>query len=233
MVNPGFADLGSQLLGAFVVALLGGVHCLGMCGGIVGALTLGLGPSRRPAMALVVGYNAGRITTYGALGALAGAMGAWGSEWLAVRHSQGILQGLTGAVMIALGLYLADLWRGLVWVERLGLHLWRPVAPWARRLLPLTTLPQALVAGMLWGFLPCGLVYSALIWALGAGGAREGGLLMLAFGAGTLPTVMGLGLAADRFRPWLRRVAVRRGAGAAVALLGVQQLWYAGYTLGG
>jgi sulfite exporter TauE/SafE len=212
---------------AFLVALLGGVHCVGMCGGIVGALGLGFSTrSRRRGTPwpFLFAYNAGRLLSYTMAGALAGGFGAWAANLASVRHGQQFLQLLAGFFLLALGLYLADWWRGLARLERAGGLVWRRLEPFGRRWLPLRTPAQALGIGLIWGWLPCGLVYSALIWAIGAGSAREGALLMLSFGLGTLPALLVMGVFANALAGFARDRRVRRVAGALVIGFGCYQV---------
>lgn len=216
-----------SLLSAFLVGLLGGVHCIGMCGGIVTALTLGLPEESRTKRGLVpflLAYNAGRLSSYTLAGALMGGIG-WMAVHLAdVRQLQLGLQVVAALFMVALGLYLGGWWRGLLRMEALGAHLWRRVEPLTRRFLPVRTLSQALLLGALWGWLPCGLVYSVLIWSISAGTPLYGAGLMLAFGLGTLPVMLALGAAAGRASAWIRNENARRVAGVLVILFGALQL---------
>ncbi|MEI2771882.1 MAG: sulfite exporter TauE/SafE family protein [Candidatus Competibacter sp.] len=215
-------------LAAFLIGLTGGVHCVGMCGGIVGALTLGLPLVReRPLLArlpFLLAYNTGRIASYVAAGALAGGVGAWAANLVSVHRAQLGLQVVAGLFMILLGLYLAGWWPILEHLERAGGVLWRRIEPLGRRLLPVRTLPQALGIGLVWGWLPCGLVYSALVWAIGAGGAGKGALLLLGFGLGTLPALLAMGTAAAVLAGWVRRPIVRQTAGALVVLFGIYEI---------
>ena len=215
-------------LAAFLIGLTGGVHCVGMCGGIVGALTLGLPLAReRPLLArlpFLLAYNTGRIASYVAAGALAGGVGAWAANLVSVHRAQLGLQVVAGLFMILLGLYLAGWWPVLGHLERAGGVLWRRIEPLGRRLLPVRTLPQALGIGLVWGWLPCGLVYSALVWAIGAGGAGKGALLLLGFGLGTLPALLAMGTAAAALAGWGRRPIVRQAAGTLVVLFGVYEI---------
>ena len=215
-------------LAAFLIGLTGGVHCVGMCGGIVGALTLGLPLAReRPLLArlpFLLAYNTGRIASYVTAGALAGGVGAWAANLVSVHRAQLGLQVVAGLFMILLGLYLAGWWPVLGHLERAGGVLWRRIEPLGRRLLPVRTLPQALGIGLVWGWLPCGLVYSALVWAIGAGGAGKGALLLLGFGLGTLPALLAMGTAAAALAGWVRRPIVRQAAGTLVVLFGVYEI---------
>lgn len=213
---------------AFLVGLFGGVHCVGMCGGIVGALSLGLDPQRRRspwrALPLLLAYNVGRIASYTAAGALVGGLGWYAAHLAGIRHAQMIFALAAALFMVALGLYLAGWWQGLARIERLGAALWRCIEPLGRSLLPVRNSGQALRLGALWGWLPCGLVYSVLVWALASGGVLHGALLMLAFGLGTLPNLLAMGVFAARLATFTRKPWVRVAAGLVVAGFGVLSL---------
>jgi sulfite exporter TauE/SafE len=128
---------------------------------------------------------------------------------------------VAGLFMVALGLYLAGWWRGLLRIEAAGGHLWRRIEPLGRGLLPVRRVRDAWALGLLWGWLPCGLVYSVLALALLSGSASRGALVMLAFGLGTVPNLLAAGLAVGTLRSALRRRGVRLAAGLAVVGLGV------------
>jgi len=212
---------------ASLVGLLGGTHCIGMCGGIVGALTSGLSDDMRNSRARLVAaqlaYNTGRIISYAAAGVLAGLLGR-----------QATTMGLTGGfpiggiiaavIMILLGFYLGGWWQALQWLERLGAHVWRHIEPFGRRFIPVRHAGQALLLGLVWGWLPCGMVYSVLVLALASGSGTEGGAIMLAFGAGTLPTMLAMGIAFGSLGRWVRNKRVREAAGILVILMGVAML---------
>ncbi|AZL69804.1 sulfite exporter TauE/SafE family protein [Pseudomonas oryziphila] len=210
------------LLGsALVLGLLGGGHCLGMCGGLMGALTLAIPPQQRNRrLRLLLAYNLGRILSYAAAGLLLGLAGvALASSPLAVG-----LRVVAALLLIAMGLYLAGWWSGLTRIEALGRGLWRHIQPLATRLLPVSSLPRALLLGALWGWLPCGLVYSTLLWAASQGDALHSGALMLAFGLGTWPVLLATGLAAERVGSVLRKRGVRMAGGLLVILFGLWTL---------
>lgn len=120
-----------------------------------------------------------------------------------------------------MGLYLAGWWNLLSHVERAGGVVWRRLEPLGRGLLPIRSARHAFVLGLLWGWLPCGLVYSALVWTVASGGALQGASLMLAFGLGTLPNLMLMGVAAAQLNRWTRQPLVRRIAGGLVMLFGL------------
>jgi uncharacterized protein len=216
------------LISAFIVGLLGGVHCVGMCGGIVGALTLGLADEARsrPGTVLpyLLAYNGGRVLSYTAAGALMGGVGLLAANLAAVHQAQQALQIVAGTFMVVLGLYLGGWWLGLARLERVGGRLWPRIEPLGRRLLPVRSRSGAFALGLVWGWLPCGLVYSVLIWSIAAGGFLEGGLLMLSFGLGTLPALLAMGVVASQLAAIVRRTWVRRVAGALVIAFGAYTL---------
>lgn len=251
----------AQLLPVFLVGLAGSIHCVGMCGGIVGALSgsarrgpaavpvaphtvmpiavagagaaaggtsssAGAAPARP--LARVLAYNAGRIASYMLAGAIAGglAAGAQGVAALSGMASvQLLLYWLANLMLVALGLHLMNAWRGLAWLEQGGRLLWQraqpAMAPLMRTLLPAQRPQQAFALGALWGWLPCGMVYSVLVTAMLSGSALDGALVMLAFGLGTLPMLTSLGLLGARIQVALRRPAVRIACGMLVLGFGV------------
>src|SRR3989344_4393396 len=218
----------ATLVSALLVGLLGSTHCLGMCGGIVGALTLGLHDDiRRSPVRLfpyLSAYNIGRIASYAIAGALVGFLSAQILRIAPPEQARLIAKIITGGFMIALGLYLAGWWPGLAVLERLGGKLWVRIEPFGRRFLPVNHPLKALALGLVWGWLPCGLVYSALAWSLASGDAAQGAALMLAFGLGTLPMLLAMGAAARWLGQVARLVWVRRGAGVLILLFGVYTL---------
>jgi sulfite exporter TauE/SafE len=210
-------------LTALLTGLSGGVHCVGMCGGVVTALSFATGKPPHP-WRIQLSYNLGRLLTYTLLGTLAGATGHWLAATLWLHQAQQVLELVAGLFLLLLGLYLGNWWHGLRYLEQIGAHLWRHIQPLGRRYLPIRTPGRALIVGMIWGFLPCGLVYSALIWSLSAGSALAGGLLMLSFGLGTLPTLLTLGTASGQLTTVARHPWARRVAGALVLGFGLHML---------
>lgn len=211
----------SAFIALFLVGLLGGTHCVGMCGGIVGALSMGA-PAR---WSMHLAYNAGRIFSYVLAGAIAGALGAASMGLEGQVPVRLVLYLLANLMLVALGLYLIGVTRALAFTERLGQHLWRFLQPLTRRFLPARNVAQAFPLGLLWGWLPCGLVYSALASALGAGSAGRGALLMLAFGLGTLPNLLLAGIVLARLNEFVRRPAVRLLSGVLVLGFGLYGLF--------
>jgi sulfite exporter TauE/SafE len=213
------------VLGAvFLTGLLGGVHCMGMCGGIVAALS-GAGGANR--LGLQLGYNLGRIASYMAAGALAGFVGSLGLLLGGALPVQLALYVLANLVLIALGLYLAGISRVAAIMERLGMGLWRRIQPLAARLLPASTLPRAAALGLLWGWIPCGLVYGILVTAALSGDPLTGATTMAAFGLGTLPNLLLAGIAWRKLRSLTQARPVRVGCGALVLGFGVYGLAHA------
>jgi sulfite exporter TauE/SafE len=224
--------LDSTLASAFLVGLLGSTHCLGMCGGIVSALTLGLRDDlRRSPWTLgpyLLAYNTGRISSYVVAGVIAGTVGAGAFGVLPSSAARWAVKLVTGGFMVALGLYLAGWWPGLQILEKWGGALWRRIEPLGRRLLPVNHPLKALAFGLVWGWLPCGMVYAVLAWALTSGSATQGALLMLAFGLGTLPMLLTIGVAAEWLKDFVRSPWVRRGAGLTVLLFGLVTIFAPG-----
>lgn len=209
------------LSSALILGLLGGGHCLGMCGGLMGALTLAIPKEQQGRrVRLLLAYNLGRVLSYASAGLLLGLAG-WALAGSPLATAMRVVAAL---LLITMGLYLAGWWSGLTRIERLGRGLWRHIQPVASRLLPVSSLPRALLLGALWGWLPCGLVYSTLLWAASQGNATHSALLMLAFGVGTWPILMATGLAAERSNALLRKRGVRVAGGLLVILFGLWTL---------
>ena len=213
----------AQFAAAFLIGLLGGVHCVGMCGGVVGALTVHM-PRRRRAWSLHLAYSTGRIASYAAAGAIMGMIGGMGLMFNQILPVQMLLYALANLVLIGLGLHLAGLSNQLARLESLGAWLWRRVQPYGSKVLPADTAAKAFVLGTLWGWLPCGLVYSLLATALLSGGAARGAAVMLAFGFGTLPNLLLAGMVFKRLRDITSDRRVRLASGALVAGFGVAGL---------
>ena len=217
----------ASLLAMFTVGLLGGAHCIGMCGGIVTALTVRM-PNERPRWSIHLAYNAGRITTYAAAGALAGGLGSAALLLERLLPVQIVLFVVAQLMLVALGLYLLGISRYLALFERAGRVLWARLQPAASVLFPVRTASRGYVVGLLWGLLPCGLVYSVLVTALVTGSAAGGAATMLAFGIGTLPALLGAGAVMPALERVRRARAVRFAAGGVVVAFGLFGLAHAG-----
>lgn len=235
--------LSTQALAAFTLALAGGLHCAGMCGGFIGALQVNR-PRDVPAARLAAGYHAGRIASYMAAGVLAGSLGGalYAADVLPVQVALLVVGSL---MLLMIGGSMFGRGRWLRAIEPLGAALWRVVGPLARRVYPPRSPGQALVAGLAWGWVPCGMVYAALPLALVAGGPGQGALVMLAFGLGTLPNLLVVDVAAHRLgragdgdrggaggllvrsRAWLKPVA-----GVVIVVFGLSGLAHAARVAG-
>lgn len=170
---------------------------------------------------LLLGYNIGRIAGYISAGAIIGALGASLLSLSELNQSKQILSIIAAIFMFLLGLYLAGFWNILTKVEAVGAKLWVFIEPLSRRFIPVNSIGRAIPLGFLWGWLPCGLVYTILIMSLSAGSALEGALLMLAFGLGTLPNLLAMGVIANKLSKWTRNPTVKLIAGLLVIVMGV------------
>ncbi|BBN58669.1 sulfite exporter TauE/SafE family protein [Hydrogenovibrio marinus] len=221
----------SLLFTALMVGFLGGVHCLGMCSGVVGTLSFNLRPEVQLSLWRMfpyqLAYNLGRVTSYALIGALFGWLGHTVTSLATFLPAQQALQIFAGAFMLALGLYVAGIWNGVVVVEKLGTFIWKRLQPVVSKMTSVRTIPQAWLYGMIWGWLPCGLVYSMVIMAISAGGALQGAAVMIAFGLGTMPNLLLMGSFAFFFTRLSRNQRVRRAAGFLIMLMGAWQIWLA------
>ena len=212
---------------SLLLGLASGVHCIGMCGGIVAAFSTQKvvhGPSDSPRAAslpLLALFNTGRVGAYATAGALAGAVGSAGGYAASVVGVQTAFYVLANVMLVLIGLHLAGISPLLARLEALGGPVWRRLRPVAARFLPADTPLRALVAGSLWGWLPCGLVYGMLATAVATGSAASGALVMAAFGLGTVPNMMLAGFALARLRRLVAHRAVRLAAGGFVLAFGV------------
>ena len=211
-------DLVAALATAFLTGLLGSAHCLGMCGGISGLFALHSsvrGLRRQLPMALA--YNAGRLASYAILGF---AVAALGSRVVGLTPALGKpVRLVAGGIIILIGLQIAFNFRALNILERAGSTVWERISPLAGRLLPVNSLPRALGLGLLWGLLPCGLVYSVLLLAATTAEPTSGGLVMVAFGLGTMPAMIATGISASKLAQFMN--GKRFGAGLLIVLLGL------------
>ena len=217
-------------ISAFLVGLASTLHCIGMCGGIIGALTFSLPEhirnSRWHLVPYVFAYNLGRITSYTLAGALAGGLGDQLTK-LSPQNGHLFLQLLAAVLMVGIGLYLAGWFPAFAKIELLGKPIWKKLEPISQKLIPVKSPLHAYLFGLVWGWLPCGLVYTALIWSSTAGTAIDGALLMLAFGAGTLPTVMIAGILTGWFVRLNRSPKIRSIIGLSVILMAIISVYFA------
>lgn len=214
---------------AFLLGLFSTVHCIGMCGGIIGALSLSLPVeirSHKPRLLLfVTTYNIGRLLSYTLAGLIAGAIGTGVLASTGFDQGHVVLQYIGVAMMVAIGIYLAGWLPQLAIIEKIGVPLWQKLEPVGRKLLPVASLPKALAYGVIWGWLPCGLVYFVLIWALTAGDALRGAFMMLAFGLGTLPTLLTAGFMTSWMTRFARNPAARMIVGVLIIAMAIGSLF--------
>lgn len=213
-------ELVPLLSAALLAGLLGSAHCLGMCGGISGLFAVNTSVATlRTQIPFALAYNAGRVVSYAVLGGIVGLFGS-----VIVKASPSVAVGIrlaSGIVIILVGLKVAFDLKLLNPVERMGASIWSRIAPAAQGLVPVTTLPRALGLGLVWGWLPCGLVYSVLMIAAASADSASGAAVMVAFGVGTMPAMVLTGLGAARLAELMRRRGARLGLGLAIVLMGI------------
>ncbi len=210
----------NELFTALVIGLVSSAHCLGMCGGIA-ALLSSTTSDRRQLPLVVALYNLGRLSSYTLMGALLGTLIYSLNDLAQLNGLLTILRVFSGILLIMLGLYIARAWFGIQKIESLGRYLWRCIAPVANRLIPLKNPLYALPLGLLWGWLPCGLVYSMLTWSMASGNGWQGGLIMLAFGIGTLPSMVMTAMSSGMLKRLTIPFYIRAFAGIMITLYGV------------
>lgn len=217
-----------QFTTALIIGFLGGTHCIGMCGGITGALSMaiptGEGYQRRLWLTLL-SYNTGRIFSYSIAGFIVGSFG-----WLLADQSSTMffmLRSLAAFLLVLMGIYIAGWGNGLALLEKAGSRFWRVIQPISKKILPVKNLRGALLLGSLWGWLPCGLVYSTLVWSSMASSPLTSATLMAAFGLGTLPAILTTGLLAERASGLLKNKRFKVVSGTLLVLYGV---WTFPYT---
>ncbi|ELR64510.1 Putative membrane copper tolerance protein [Photobacterium marinum] len=202
-----------DLYAAFMIGLMGAGHCLGMCGGVAAALTLGMpGQQHSGRWPYLFCYNAGRLVSYSVAGAIIG--GAFAGIASLSGYSSALisLRLFAAIMMILLALYIGQWWLGITKIEQAGQFLWRYISPTAKSFLPLKSPFAALPFGILWGWLPCGLVYSTLSWAAASGSAISGAGVMFAFGLGTLPAMILVGSMAQQLQNLLKSLYFKRAS---------------------
>lgn len=198
----------------FFIGLASLLHCVGMCGGIIGALTMSLPQYVREnplrLSSFIAAYNMGRISSYALVGSVLGYV-SMSTELFNPEYGR-TLQIISALFLAAIGLYIAGWFPAFARVEKLGSPLWKYLEPVGRKLLPVKSHSQAYLFGMIWGWLPCGLVYSTFVWVLASSTSpTQAAFSMVLFGLGTLPGVMTAGiltgwLAQLRKAKWSRQV---------------------------
>ncbi|MCG8324791.1 MAG: sulfite exporter TauE/SafE family protein [Thiotrichales bacterium] len=219
-----------NLLIAFNLGIISTLHCWGMCGPIITAYSLGLRQEKQSPRYILI-FNSGRISSYVIAGVLAGLTGAGFAGIIQDFHGQTVLQILAAIILICIGLHVAGWFPQFKRLESTGLVIWKLLQPLTTRLLPVDTYSKAFMSGAIWGWLPCGLVYSLLLWNLAQANAVSAGLNMLAFGFGTLPGMVAAGLTADRISEVFRRQNLKKLLGTVVILFGLFTLWISVHPL--
>jgi hypothetical protein len=210
---------------AFLIGLLGSTHCLSMCGGISASLSMALpvgkGFRLRQSL-LLIAFNSGRIGSYALIATLVAILStSAANQWAELGI---ILRSIAGILLIFMGLSMGQWWQGIRYVERIGAPLWKRLSPFTRRLLPVNHAGQALALGALWGWLPCGLVYSTLGWAALQPTIGSAALTMMFFGLGTLPSMLATGYAASWISGLKSNQMFRKFTGALLILFGLWTL---------
>ncbi len=212
------------LITAFSLGFLGSPHCAGMCGGIIGSLHSGVAEvasGKKQQIWYSLAFNGGRLLSYAVAGMIAATLGISLIALLGMQRSHAMMQMIAGTFMLLLGLSIAGWWSGLNRIESFGFRFWRRLQPLTRHFIPVRSKIQALLLGTLWGWLPCGLVYSALVLVLASGDVLQGGLTMFAFGLGTLPMMVLLGLSAGKINQWRANPIIRSVIGGVIILFGI------------
>lgn len=207
------------LIAALFMGFFGSPHCLGMCGGLVAAFSLSMkevSPAKR--RALIATYHIGRLLSYASLGLIAGLLGTAVLQLLMVGNN--IPRILLGLVLVFVGMTMLGL-PFLTKLERFGMRFWQALAPLRKKVFPLTTFPRALTAGLLWGFLPCGLVYGALLIAVVGHDPLTGAVLMFVFGLGTVPMLVATHKTVGWMRNQIGRLRLRQLNGAIMVISGL------------
>jgi len=212
---------------AFLIGLLGSGHCLAMCGGITTMLTsvidkpqkqsqhgdisvsLEQKPSSNTAsLLLVVFYHIGRLASYSIIGAIVAFSGAMAAKNIGFPVNG--LRLIAATFLIFLGLYLGQWLMWLNRIEALGKHIWQYISPLTKHVIPVNSKRKALGLGALWGWLPCGLVYSMLTWSMASADIMTGALTMLFFGLGTLPALLALSFSVNSIKNLLVKPAFKK-----------------------
>ncbi|OBU12837.1 cytochrome biogenesis protein [Photobacterium aquimaris] len=206
---------------ALVIGLTGAGHCISMCGGIAAAVTMGMPNKPQQQWVYLLCYNLGRISAYMVAGLIVSQAVAEVAELAGTNIVLISLRIVASIMIIILGLYIGNWWSGLIYIERVGHYLWRYIAPITQYFLPLTSPLKAIPFGFLWGWLPCGLVYSTLTWAAVSGSAINGMVIMFAFGLGTLPAMLAVGAIADKLKTLLKNSYFKRANALFIIIYGV------------
>lgn len=216
-----------SLSAAFVAGAAGSVHCLAMCGGLAAALGMRSRSSGSKALRDAWLYHCGRLGGYGLAGALFGLLGATLLATVNLPLLATVARTGAGALLVMAALKILLGWNLLTSIEYAGARYWRALQPIAQRALQTSGVTRSLIVGLLWGWLPCGLVYSMLMFAALSGDSAHGAGIMVAFGLGTMPTMLTSSAFAARLGTWVRQRGIRQLGGALLLLFGCWIVWSA------
>jgi sulfite exporter TauE/SafE len=221
-----------SLSAAFIAGVAGSAHCFAMCGGLAGALGLrarATATGAGSAFGNVLWYHGGRLSGYAIAGALCGLLGATLQSTLDLARLGAWLRIASGVLLLLIALRMLSSWNPLQWLETLGAKFWRRLQPLAQKTSALQgnaqAIAQPILLGLLWGWLPCGLVYSMLLFAALSGEAISGGAILLAFGVGTLPSMLTSSVLASQAQRVLRGRWPRLASGVLLAVFGAWMIW--------
>lgn len=217
----------TSLVAAFMIGVLGAGHCIAMCGGISGAIAHANKQTTASSALAPLFYNLGRVTSYTLIGAVVGFTAKIGLNFGAGYELLLILRFVSGITLILIGLYIAQLNSAILQLEKVGRLVWQYIQPLARKFMPLKTPYHAFPLGFLWGWLPCGLVYSALTLALSTGSTLNSALTMLAFGLGTFPIMFLAGSLSTKFNDLIRNTKFKRVSSLLLVLFGLHVIYIA------
>lgn len=214
-----FSALVPAVATAFFAGLLGVGHCFGMCGAIAGGF--GAMSAGRGAVSAALAFNGARILGYAILGGVAATVLGLTGEVLALPQWGRWLRWTTAVLIALVGLQFLFNLGFLAVIERGGARIWRRLSPVVQSLAGAQNGGGRFALGLTWGLLPCGLVYTMLLTAASTGKFLEGALVMLAFGAGTLPALLGMTLWAPALASLLQDRLFRRLMGVALIVLAI------------
>jgi len=191
---------------AFIIGLLGSGHCIVMCGGISTMLTTAISDVAKQKKHLIIfAYNFGRIASYSIIGALVAFTSSMATK--EIGFPVAFLKTIAGVY--------------------LGKNIWRYISPQTKKFIPINNIKSAFALGALWGWLPCGLVYSTLTWALASADAVNGALIMFFFGLGTLPALLSVSLGTLSIKSLLSNIIFRKLAAISVIIYGFYTIYIA------
>ncbi len=217
-----------SVVAAFLLGLMGAVHCIGMCGGIAAALAFAI-QSPKQKILILIAYNIGRVGSYALIGLLAGVLGKLFLDVTSNFTTMPILRYVAAVMMVLMGLYISGWWKVLTRLEKLGAHLWKVIQPIGQNVMPVDTLTKGLIFGAVWGWLPCGLVYSALAFSMTQAEPSMAAVCMFAFGLGTVPAVLVGGVMGEKLKTILQNRSLQRLLGMSLIFFGIwtaYNTWY-------